>query len=58
LIEGGGDDKRAARAVKEATMAFYLRELLPQPEFWPVMPPEQTPDRVRDRIVEFGRAHK
>ncbi len=31
---------------------------LPQPEFWPVMPPEQTPDRVRDRIVEFGRAHK
>lgn len=38
--------------------AHSLRELLPQPEFWPVMPPEQTPDRVRDRILEFGRAHK
>ena len=36
----------------------YLRELLPQAEFWPVMPPEQTPDRVRDRILEFGRAHR
>ena len=38
--------------------AHYLRELLPQPEFWNVMPPEQTPERVRDRIVEFGRAHR
>lgn len=38
--------------------AHYLRELLPQPEYWPVMPPEQTPDRVRDRILEFGAAHK
>jgi pimeloyl-ACP methyl ester carboxylesterase len=38
--------------------AHYLRELLPQAEFWPVMPPEQTPDRVRDRILEFGRAHR
>jgi pimeloyl-ACP methyl ester carboxylesterase len=37
--------------------AVYLRELLPQPEFWPVMPPEQTPDNVRERILEFGRAH-
>jgi len=31
---------------------------LPQPEFWTVMPPEQTPERVRERILEFGRAHK
>jgi len=38
--------------------AHYLRELLPQPEFWTVMPPEQTPERVRDRILEFGRAHR
>jgi len=38
--------------------AHYLREVLPQPEFWPVMPPEQTPERVRDRILEFGHAHK
>jgi len=52
LILPGDDPAHAASG------AFYLRELLPQPEFWPVMPPEQTPDRVRDRIVEFGRAHK
>jgi pimeloyl-ACP methyl ester carboxylesterase len=38
--------------------AHYLRELLPQPEFWPVMPPEQTPERVRERILEFGRGHR
>ena len=38
--------------------AHYLRELLPQAELWPIMPPEQTPERVRDRILEFGRAHK
>lgn len=38
--------------------AHYLRELLPQPEFWTVMPPEQTPERVRDRILEFGRKHR
>ncbi len=38
--------------------AHYLRELLPKPEFWPVMPPEQTPERVRDRILEFGRVHR
>jgi len=31
---------------------------LPQPEFWTVMPPEQTPERVPERILEFGRAHK
>ena len=38
--------------------AHYLRELLPKAEFWPVMPPEQTPDRVRERILEFGRARR
>jgi pimeloyl-ACP methyl ester carboxylesterase len=38
--------------------AHYLREMLPKPEYWPVMPPEQTPERVRDRILEFGRAHR
>jgi pimeloyl-ACP methyl ester carboxylesterase len=52
LILPGDDPAHAASG------AFYLRELLPHPEFWPVMPPEQTPDRVRDRILEFGRAHK
>jgi hypothetical protein len=37
--------------------AHYLRELLPKAEFWPVMRPEQTPDRLGERILEFGRAH-
>jgi pimeloyl-ACP methyl ester carboxylesterase len=37
--------------------AQYLREMLPASEYWPVMPPEQTPERVRDRTLEFGRAH-
>jgi hypothetical protein len=48
-----GDDPSHA-----SSGANYLRELLPQAEFWPVMPPEQTPDRVRERILEFGRAHR
>jgi pimeloyl-ACP methyl ester carboxylesterase len=52
LIIPGDDPAHAASG------AFYLRELLPKPEFWPTMPPDQTPDRVRDRILEFGRAHK
>jgi len=26
-------------------------------DYWPIMPPEQTPERVRDRTLEFGRAH-
>lgn len=52
LIVPGDDPAHAASG------AYYLRELLPRPEFWPVMPPEQTPDSVRDRILEFGRTHK
>src|SRR5262245_46271650 len=32
-----------------------VHELLPRSEYWPVMPPEQTPERVRDRILEFRR---
>lgn len=52
LILPGDDPAHAASG------AFYLRELLPQPEFWPVMPPEQTSERVRDRILEFGRTYK
>jgi pimeloyl-ACP methyl ester carboxylesterase len=52
LILPGDDPAHAASG------AYYLRELLPRPEFWPVMPPDQTPDRVRDRILEFGRTHK
>jgi pimeloyl-ACP methyl ester carboxylesterase len=52
LILPGDDPAHAASG------AFYLRELLPHAEFWPIMPPEQTPDRVRERILEFGRAHR
>jgi pimeloyl-ACP methyl ester carboxylesterase len=50
LIVAGDDPAHATSG------AHYLRELLPRPEFWPVMPPEQTPERVRDRILEFSRA--
>jgi len=51
LIVAGDDPAHATSG------AHYLRELLPQPEHWPVMPPEQTTERVVARIVEFGRAH-
>ncbi len=37
--------------------AHYLRELLPKAEFWNVMPPEQTTQKVCDRILEFCRVH-
>jgi len=51
LIVAGDDPAHATSG------AHYLRELLPQPELWPVMPPEQTTERVVARIAEFGRAH-
>jgi len=35
-----------------------LRELPSQVEIWPVMPPDQTPARVCERILKFGRAHR
>lgn len=48
-----GDD-----AAHATSAAHYLRELLPAGEFWSVMPPEQTADRVRERILDFGRTHR
>ena len=51
LIVSGDDPAHATSG------AHYLRELLARPEFWPVMPPEQTTKLVCDRILEFGRAH-
>lgn len=48
-----GDDP-----VHAASGAYYLRKLLPHLEFWPIMPPDRTPERVRDRILEFGRTQK
>ena len=35
--------------------AHYLRECLPNSEFWNVMPPEQTTERICDRIIGFCR---
>jgi hypothetical protein len=43
--------------VEKLSWALFADQA-PQAEFWPVMPPEQTPDRVRERILEFGRAHR
>lgn len=38
--------------------AHYLRELLPNCEFWHVMPPDQTTAKVCDRILDYTRRHK
>jgi pimeloyl-ACP methyl ester carboxylesterase len=37
--------------------AHYLRELLPRADFWNVMSPEQTTQRVCERILEYCRQH-
>ncbi len=49
LIVPGDDPSHATSA------AHYLRECLPNADFWNVMPPEQTTERVCDRILEFCR---
>src|SRR3972149_4476781 len=49
LIVPGDDLSHATSA------AHYLRECLPNAEFWNVMPPEQRTERVCDRILEFCR---
>jgi pimeloyl-ACP methyl ester carboxylesterase len=51
LIIPGDDPSHATSG------AHYLRELLPKPEFWNVMPPEQTTQKICDRILEYCRAH-
>ena len=51
LIIPGDDPSHATSG------AHYLRELLPQVDFWPVMPPEQTTRKICDRILEFCRKH-
>ncbi len=38
--------------------AHYLRECLPNGEFWNVMPPDQTTANVCDRTLEFTRVHR
>jgi pimeloyl-ACP methyl ester carboxylesterase len=49
LIVPGDDPSHATSA------AHYLRECLPKAEFWNVMPPEQSTQKVCDRIAEFCR---
>jgi pimeloyl-ACP methyl ester carboxylesterase len=51
LIIPGDDPSHATSG------AHYLRECLPNNEFWNVMPPEQTTRKVCDRILQFSRAH-
>jgi pimeloyl-ACP methyl ester carboxylesterase len=45
-----GDDKSHA-----TSGAHYLRELLPNAEFWNVMPPQQDTQKTCGRILEFCR---
>jgi pimeloyl-ACP methyl ester carboxylesterase len=51
LIIPGDDPSHATSG------AHYLRECLPQSDFWNVMPPEQTTRSTCDRILEFCRRH-
>lgn len=52
LIIPGDDQSHATSG------AHYLRELLPNNEFWPVMPPQQTTVTVVERVLEFCRKHE
>ena len=49
LIIPGDDPSHATSG------AHYLRELLPKADFWNAPPPEQTTQKVCDRILEFCR---
>jgi pimeloyl-ACP methyl ester carboxylesterase len=51
LIIPGDDPSHATSG------AHYLRECLPNREFWNVMPPQQTTRNVCDRLLEFCRTH-
>ncbi len=51
LVIPGDDPSHATSA------AHYLRECLPQADFWNVMPPAQTTLNVCSRILEFCRSH-
>ncbi len=51
LIIPGDDPSHATSG------AHYLRELLPKADFWNVMPPEQTTEKICDRLLEFCRKH-
>jgi pimeloyl-ACP methyl ester carboxylesterase len=52
LIIPGDDPSHATSG------AHYLRELLPRADFWNVMPPEQSTQKICDGILEFCRKHE
>jgi pimeloyl-ACP methyl ester carboxylesterase len=49
LIIPGDDPSHATSG------AHYLRELLPKADFWNVMPPDQSTQKVCDHILNFSR---
>jgi pimeloyl-ACP methyl ester carboxylesterase len=51
LIIPGDDPSHATSG------SHYLRECLPNNEFWNLMPPEQTTQKICHRILEFCRMH-
>jgi pimeloyl-ACP methyl ester carboxylesterase len=51
LIIPGDDPSHATSG------SHYLRECLPNNDFWNVMPPEQTTQKICHRILEFCRMH-
>ena len=51
LIIPGDDPSHATSG------AHYLRECLPYPEFWDVMPPDQNTQSTCDKILEFCENH-
>ena len=52
IIMPGDDSSHATSG------AHYLRECLPNNEFWNVMPPEQTTENVCERAIEFTRVYR
>jgi pimeloyl-ACP methyl ester carboxylesterase len=52
LVIPGDDQSHASSA------AHYLRELLPNKQFWDVLPPGQTTQTVVDRVLEFCGKHE
>jgi hypothetical protein len=52
LIIPGDDPAHAMSA------AHYLRECLPNADFWPVGPADQEPQRVAERLITFGQAQR
>ena len=51
LIIPGDDPAHAMSA------AHYLRECMPQAEFWSVALADQEASRVAERLIAFGAAH-